>query len=309
MNKGISKMMKIILMKIKKIFIRLVKFIIRCIYCNNKTESMKLQIYKNIDVVQINIKAGVKEYFFPQNVDWADKKIDKLVVYGSEFISPKHVSPIDGITPLASDELLSKSYFNLYDTNGVQISYNMSAHNIKYTCNHPIELNSILSLQMSKIVFPEAPDVDCCMLIYVFWGTSVVETDDIPNHNITIEFPIGEGEEVSLASVIDTYIHSQSKKVKGIYVWSGSKRTKFLTLRDYNYRTIVKLLPGDMCRPPMGVPSDDESESVLIRSQLVQVNPMYLDCADVDFENSTVFNSLYKVNPTRQDYITITFLY
>lgn len=270
---------------------------------------MKLQFYKNIDVVQINIKAGVKEYFFPQNVDWADKKIDKLVIYGSESFSPKFVSPIDGITPLISSELLNSAYFDLYDSDGLQIGYNVSAKNITHTCNHPIELNSVLSLQMSKIVFPETPEVDCCMLIYVFWGTSIKETDDLPNHNVTVTFPIGYGKEVTLASVIDTYIHSQSKKIKGMYIWSIPNRTIFFTLRDYNYRTIVKLLPGEMCRPPMGVPDWAETESVVVRSQLVQVDPMYLDCADVDFENSFVFNSNFRVNPTMQVYITITFLY
>lgn len=302
-------MMMIILMKIKKIFIRLVKLIIRYIHCNNKTESMKLQFYKNIDVVQINVKAGVKEYFFPQNVDWADKKIDKLVIYGSEFFSPELVSPIDGITPLISNELLSSTYLDIYDANGVQIGYNVSAKNIKHTCNHPIELNSVLSLQMSKIVFPKTPEVDCCMLVYVFWGTTIKETDDLPNHNVTVGFPVGYGEEVTLASVIDTYIHSQSKKIKGMYMWSVPNRTIFFTLRDYNYRTIVKLLPGEMCRPPMGVPDWAESESVVVQSQLVQVDPMYLDCADVDFENSFVFNSDFRVNPTKPVYITITFLY
>lgn len=268
---------------------------------------MKLQIYKNIDCVQIDVKAGVSEYFLPQNVDWANKKVDKLVVYGSDEFLPSLVSPIDGQTPLIGQDMLSNVYFDLYDINGEHVGYNISANNIKYTCNHPLEINSILSLQTSKIVFSETPNVDCCMLIYVFWDTSVVETDDLPNHSVTVTFPIGYGEEKTLASVIDTYIHSQSKKVKGMYMWNFS-RTIFFTLRDYNYRTIVKLLPGEMCRPPMGVPDVIRDES-LFKAQLVQVDSMYLDCADVDFDNSFVFNSDFRVNPTIKPYITVTFLY
>lgn len=279
------------------------------IFNTKQSESMKLQKYKNIDLVQINIKKGVSEYFFPQNVDWVGRKIDKLIVYGNDFFSDRITSPIDGITPIISDDLLSTSYLDLYDSNGVQIGYNISAKNIIHTCNHPIELHSTLSLQLSKIVFPEPPGYDCCMLIYVFWGSSVEEMEELPNHSVTIEFPIGYGEEIKLDSVIDTYIHSQSKKIKGMYIWSVPNRTLFFTLRDYNYRTIVKLLPGHMCRPPMGVSDDYESESAIIRSQSVQVNPMYFDCADVDFENSFVYHSDHRVNPSRQNYITITFLY
>ena len=270
---------------------------------------MKLQLYKNIDCVQIDVKAGVSEYFLPQNVDWADKKVDKLVVYGSELFSNLLVSPIDGQTPLIGGDLLSKAYFDLYDTNGVHVGYSISANNLKHTCNHSLEINSVISLQTSKIIFSQTPDVDCCLLIYVFWGTSIEDVDDLPNHSVTVTFPIGYGEEITLASVIDTYIHSQSKTVKGMYMWSQPNRTIFFTLRDYNYRTIVKLLPGEMCRPPMGVPDWASDESVVIKSQLVQVDSMYFDCADVDFDNSFVFNSDFRVNPTRQTYITVTFLY
>ena len=52
---------------------------------------MKLQFYKNIDCVQINIKQGVREYFFPTNVDWADKKIDKMIISLS-FIRKQNVN-------------------------------------------------------------------------------------------------------------------------------------------------------------------------------------------------------------------------
>ena len=270
---------------------------------------MKLQLYKNIDVVQIDIKQGVSEYFLPQNVDWAEQKIDKIVVYGVDMASPEEVSPIDGINPLISQELLSSAYLDLYNKDGAQIGYAISANNIKHTCNYPIEINSKISLQTSKLVFTQTPEQDYCLLMYVFWNTAVVETDDLPNHSVTVYFPIGYGEEICLANVIDTYIHSQSKKVKGMYFWSLPNRTIFITLRDYNYKTIVKLLPGAMCRPPMGVPEYAQGESTVVQSQLIQTETMYLDCEDVDFENSFVFNSDFRVNPTRKNTVTITFLY
>lgn len=272
---------------------------------------MKLQLYKNIDVVQINIKAGVTEYYFPKNVDWAGRKIDKLVAYGVSFEggSSLLVSPIDGITPLISKDLVSHAYFDLYDANNVPIGYSVSANNISDTCNYPLEINSAISLQQSKLVFTQAPDQDCCLLIYVFWDTKLLDVENLANHSITINFQMNPLEEKCLADVIDTYIYSQSKKVKGMYVWSLPSRRFFITLRDYNKKTVVKLLPGSMCKPPMGVPDSAIDDDVLIQAQSVQAEPMYLDCADIDFENSFVFNSNTRYNPIVKDRIQITFLY
>ena len=54
------------------------------------------------------------------------------------------------------------------------------------------------------------------MLIYVFWDTKTIDSDDVPGRSVTVNFPIKDGEELSLSKVIDTYIHSQSKKLKGV---------------------------------------------------------------------------------------------
>lgn len=122
-------------MKIKNFILKL----LHLLFCNHKTESMKLQFYKNIDVVQINVKTGVSEYFFPSNVDWADKKIDKMLVYGSNPESGE-LSPIDGITPIVDREQLDNVYLDLYDANNVQIAYSLSAMDIMHTCNYPLRL-------------------------------------------------------------------------------------------------------------------------------------------------------------------------
>lgn len=295
--------MIVLWMKIKNFILKL----LHSIFCNNKTESMKLQFYKNIDVVQINVKTGVSEYFFPSNVDWADKKIDKMLVYGSNPESGE-LSPIDGITPIMDREQLDNVYLDLYDANNVQIAYSLSAMDIMHTCNYPFEINNKLGLQTSKIVFSEEPDSDSCILIYVFWDTKTVDVDSTPERSVTVQFPIKGGEELPLSQVIDTYIHSQSKKLKGIYVWGGYGfwQYLFITLRDYNYKTVVKLLPAGMCRPPMGVdPIADNASDFSAKAQSVQVAPMYLDCADIDFDNSFVY---YAASYDNTD-ITITFLY
>lgn len=269
---------------------------------------MKLQFYKNIDVVQINIKAGVTEYFFPSNVDWADKKIDKLIVYGSNPETGE-LSPIDGVTPIMDREQVDNAYFDLYDENNVQIGYNVSAINLMHTCNYPFEINSKLGLQTSKIMFSAAPDEDCCMLLYVFYDTNTVDGDDVPNRSVTVNFTLRGGEELALSKVIDTYIHSQSRKLKGINLWGGYGYWSylFITLRDYNNKTVIKMLPAGMCRPPMGVDSIAEmATSFSEKAQSVQVDSMYLDCADIDFDNSFVYYASKYASETN---FTITFLY
>lgn len=268
---------------------------------------MKLQLYRNIDVVQINIKKGVNEYFFPTNVDWADQKIDKMIVYGCNPDTGE-LSPIDGITPLLDREQVGSAYFDLYDKSNSQIGYSISAIDILHTNNHPLEINSKISLQTSKLVFTEAPEDDACMLIYVFWGTKIVD-EDVPNHNVTFQFTLSPGQERKLSDIIDTYIHAQSRKLKGIYVWGGYGYWSFLyiTLRDYNYKTVVKLLPAGMCRPPMGVDPIMIGNTIAEQAQSVQVDPMYLDSADIDFDNSFVYYS--SPEDSSDTNITITLLY
>lgn len=251
---------------------------------------MKLQLNKNIDVVQINVKAGVSEYYFPTNVDWANKKIDRLIIYGANPSSGE-LSPIDGVLPILNLNQLDNVYLDLYAADNTQIAYGMSATNILYTNNHPFEINSGISLQTSKIVFSQAPTNNGCILVYVFCDTKIVDSDDIPNRSVTVQFPIKQGEELPFNYVIDTYIHSQSKTVKGLYVWGDE--SVFITLRDYNYKTITKLLPGAFCRPQMAA----------AQAQSVQVAPLLFENADVNFDNSFIYNA------AEDTQVTITFLY
>lgn len=283
--------------------VRIIKYLVRAILNKNKnTESMK--VYKNIDVVQINIKAGVREYFLPKNVDWADKVIDKIVLYSS----PQELevtSPVDRITKVLDQEEISALYFDFYSSEEKEIANNLEAKNILYTNNNCFELNSKISLQLSKIFFAEASPNDGCLLLYIFYGTKTVENVDIPKRNVTVQIPISAGEEITLSDVIDTYIHATNGRVKGILSWGSltSGLGNFITLRDHNYRTIIKDLPITMCRPPMLYDGLGTYES----AEQVQVDSLYLDNEDVDFANSYIQNT-FGENGTVFP-ITLTFLY
>lgn len=300
-----SNLLKIFLDFFASIFRMLAK-ISKQLFNLNTTKSMKVQFYKNIDMVQINVKKGISEYFFPTNVDWANQKIDKMVVYGS-YLAEEEFSPIDGDTPILSCDRLKELYFDLYNSDNTQIAHSLSGVNMLYNNNFPIEINSKISLSTSKMVFYREPEEDGCFLIYIFWGTKTAESSDIPKNSVTVRFAMRLGEELALSKVIDTYIHSQSKKVRGIYFWDRSylRPAVFLTLRDYNYKTIVRLLPGAFCRPPMGYSDINDELSSNEYAQTIQVAPMFIDSADIDFDNSFIYYSSYGFD----NEIVITFLY
>lgn len=275
---------------------------------NTNIESMNYQIYKNIDVVQINIKSGVSEYFLPQNVDWADEVIEKISIYTSNLPEDKQLSPFDGISEILSHEEIPNSYLDIFNQDGVEIAHNLSAQSIVYTNNHPIELNSKISLTMSRIVYSQAPSQDGCILLYIYHGSKCIDTDDRPARSVTVNFSVGDGEDVMLSEVIDTYIHSQGKKLKGISFWGefNDWNSAFITLRDYNYtKPILNSVPLAFCRPMMSVDPSIALTPKWTAAQCVQVQPMYLDNADIDFDNSFIHNS----NGRGEQNITLTFLY
>lgn len=245
-----------------------------------------MKLYKNIDVVQINVKAGVSEYFLPKNVDWADQVIDKIVVYAPEQDSGE-ISPVDFSTPILDRMLYQNVYFDLYAADNTELAHSLAAQSIVYINNYPLEINSKLSLQLSRIFFSQAPEYDGCLLLYVFWGGKDVE-EDTPRDSVTVEVQAPMGKDVLFSEFVDRYIVEQGKKLKGITVWpTRYYRDLFITLRDRNYKTIVKLLPEKMCRPNL----------VKSFGDFTQVDPMYFDAADVDFDNSFIRNTERAASP------------
>lgn len=244
-----------------------------------------MKLYKNIDLVQINVKAGVSEYFFPRNVDWSDKVIEKLVVYAPES-GAGELSPIDFQNYIVDRDVYTNVYFDLYNAESVEIAHGLSAQSIVHTNNYPIEIREKLSLQLSRIFFSKAPVQDGCILIYVFYDNTEAECD-MPQKSVTVDVTVETGKDVWFKDFIDTYIYAQGKMLKGIDVWNvsgGGSHDEFITLRDRNYRTVIKLLPVTMCRPQKAVPADFTAE-------YTQVHPMYLDNVDIDFANSFIRKS------------------
>lgn len=249
-----------------------------------------MKLYKNIDIVQINLKAGVREYFLPKNVSWFDKVVERIVVYGSNP-EQDEISPIDGVTTIVDREVLNNLYFDLYDADSNEITQGLNAQNLLYTNNNPIEINSQLSLQLSRMSFANNVQNSGCLLLFVVYGSKEVENYEDPRKSVTVEFEVPAGKEIFLKDVIDTYIYAQGKTVKGIQCWGGitAGAGLFVTLRNSNYHTIVNRLPLNMCRPPMGADYFETGSD--IPAERVQANPMYFDDEDIDFANSTIQNT------------------
>ena len=292
--------MIVLWMKIKNFILRL----LHSIFCNNKTESMK--VYKNIDVVQINVKAGVREYFLPKNVDWANRVIDKIVVYYAS--NALEVSPVDRYSTIVGVDIAKDLYVDLYTEDGREITHAISAQNLFYTNNNIIEVDSKISLQLSRLFFAQASPENGCLLLYVFYKSINIENFELPRKSVTVHFELGAQQEIALSDVIDTYIHANRHKVKGIYYWGSILDSAvFMTLRDHNYNTICKHLPLTMCKPPMGKDYYGFGSETI--AETLQINPLFLDNEDIDFANSTIINTWYAGLEYGARDVKLTFLY
>lgn len=279
------------------------------IFNTKQSESMNTtKVHKNIDVFQIDLKEGVTEYFFPKNVDWENKVIDKIVVF-APFYQELLRSPLDSTSVIADRDFIRNLYFDLYNSDDQIIAQNLSATSLIYTNNNPIEIKSKLSLQLSRIFFSgEFPEEGGgALLVYVFYETKELDNFDIPNRSVTVDFKIKEGQEIVLSDIIDTYIYGNGGTLKGIYVWGDSDGV-YLTLRDKNFRTIVKYLPDAMMRPPMAPSYYISPVFQWSDVEKIQANPMYFDNEEIDFSNSTI-KKPYTRFTDEESIVTITFLY
>lgn len=237
-----------------------------------------IKLYKNIDLVQINIKAGQEEYLFPKNVAWANKVIDKIILCAPQTAC---LSPIDGTTHVLTRSEIKDLYFSLYDGKENEIVHSLHFTNLLHTNNHPIEINNALSLNMSRLDFSKAPTTYGCILLYVFYSSKLSEDFVQPTQNITVTFPLAANEKKSWREIIDTYVHAQYLKVKGIQVWGAATNPAYLTLRDHSLDYIINSVHTELCRP----------QTVGATAENTQLHPFYLDSMDIDFDYSFITNA------------------
>lgn len=244
---------------------------------------MIASLYKNISVVQIPVTAGVSDYHFPKNVDWADQCVDKIVLAAP---AAALLSPIDGQTSVLTRSQIKDLYVSLYSEAEEEIVESLYFENILHTANYPVEVNSKLNLNLSSLRFTSAPEEDGVLLFYVYWGGRTDSNFELPKRTTTITFPLGANEKLTFKELINTYVHADYKKVRGIAVWNAETNPAYLTLRDHQLTYIIKSLYSGLARPQMLGATAEQS----------QVHPLYLDSVDIDFDYSFIRNATGTAN-------------
>lgn len=243
---------------------------------------MKTTLYKNVDLVQIPIHRGVDEYYFPQNVSWSKKKVDKIVLCAPQNACS---SPVDG-TPVLLRNELKDVYFNIFTSDDREIMHDTYCSEFVHTNNYPIEINAELNLSVCRLFFRTLPQNDACLLFYVFYDSEIVEDYQPSKRSVTVRFPLGAGEKITFQEIINTYIHALPAKVRAISCWDATENPAYITLRDHQLTYILRDVHTELCRPPM---IGDGGEKT-------QVQPFYVDNIDIDFDYSFIRNATDNAN-------------
>lgn len=228
-------------------------------------------------MVRIAVKQGVSEYYLPQNVDWAGRKIERLAV-----VIPQTpcVDPYDGTTPVMDTSLYKDLFFNIYSADQKELLYAVSAEQLMHTQNNPLYLNSALDLSLCRLYFTSVPTADCTLLLYVYYGSKTIDTTDMPERSITVDFELQAGEEINFQKIIATYVHALPAKVRGILVWSAVSSPAYITLRDYKQTYVLNNLHSELARPNMNGGTAFDTQAA----------PMLLDNLDINFQYSHIRN-------------------
>lgn len=257
-----------------------------------------MYLANNIDIVQINIKQGVEEYYLPKNVNWRDKVVDKIVL---ALAPPKGttLSPIDGQTVVLRYTDIQNLYFDFYASDDSQIVRNLSFEQILHTNNNVLPIGQALSLNLSRLYFTNGPQTDGCILLYVFYEgkETAPQTGPVSNQSVTVGVRLAANGKMSLQDIVDNYIYMQPHNVKGIYLWDWDTVPVYLTLRYADNIHVLNSILSSLCRPPLwnGNPGSGED---------VQAHPLALDNINIDMLNSFVQNAQNAAVEVK-----ITFLY
>lgn len=238
---------------------------------------MKATLYRNIELVRIPVKQGITEYYFPQNVSWADEKIERIVPVIPQTAC---VDPMDGSTPVLDLSMYQDIFFNIYSADQKELLHAVSVEQLIHINNNPLALNSKLDLSLCSLYFTTAPAQDCTLLLYVYHGNKEVEIETMPERSVTFDFELQAGEEINLQEIIQQYIHALPAKVKGVLFWNAQSAPAYFTLRDTKLKYMLQNLHSELARPQMNGGTAYDT----------QYAPMLFDNIDINFQYSHIRN-------------------
>lgn len=252
---------------------------------------MKTELYTNCALVRVPIVAGTDEYYLPQNVEWANKKIDKMVICAPSMTC---VDPIDGQTPVLGFSDIADCFINLYDSNNRELMHDVSFEQILHRNNNVLRVDASLNLSLCRIYFTTPPAADATLLLYVFYGTRTEEYYELPKKSITAVVPLTPNQEMTFQEIINTYVHALANKIKGIYVWDAENNPAWVTLRDYDYTYQMANVHTELMRPDMNGGTAENS----------QARGFFLNDLDIDFDYSHIREAA-----GQYAYVKMTFLF
>lgn len=261
------------------------------------------KVTQNIDLVQINLVPGVREYFLPKNADWKDRVIDKIVLVSPGLASL--VSPIDG-TPVMPGNDMKDCYLDVYGEDEKLLVNGLALTSMLFMNNYPHEIKSKISMDLTRFYFAQDPNIpedeSRCVLLYVYYGGEEILDPEPSKKNVSVQVKLSAGQRMSFREIIDAYIHVDNRKVRSITVWRAEDKSPvFLTLRDKQLRYIFSNVFSDLFRPCY----DNKNLSPVFPTTARATSDIFPDDLDIDFEYSTVQNASTTTDTT----VVITFEY
>ena len=166
---------------------------------------MQPKLLRNIDIVQINITAGQEEYYFPKNVDWNDRVVDRIAIAAP---SVNITSPIDGTTHVLKRSEIKNLYFDLYSKDDKDLSRELSFEQLLHTNNYPYLVNDKINLDLSRLYFTEAPTTSGCILLYIYYNGVDRPEEEQSRKSLTIRFPMAANEKMTFTDLVNTYMYA-----------------------------------------------------------------------------------------------------
>lgn len=239
---------------------------------------MKTELYTNVSLVRIPVKAGVMEYHLPQNVEWANRQIDKLLIVAPPVAC---IDPVDGQTPVLTSADIDNLYVELYDSNDRELMHDVSAEQLLHLNNQPLRVDAALNLALCRVYFTQAPVADGTLLMYAFYGTRTEDYYDLSKKSVTVEFPMAANEQMTLQEVINTYAHALPAKIQGIICWNAPSNPAYLALRDYKLTYQMANVHTELCRPDAAASYAYDTQAALF----------LLNDLDINFDYSYIRNA------------------
>lgn len=239
---------------------------------------MKREFYTNCSLVRIPIKTGISEYHLPQNVAWAGKKIEKLLIVAPTVAC---IDPVDGVSPVLTVADINNLYVELYDGNDRELMHDVEAQQLSHLNNNPLRVDAKLNLALCRLYFTQAPAADATLLLYVFYDTNAEDYAELPLRTMSVTVPLAANQELSFRDIINFTIHDVPATLRGVIMWDATTAPVYVTLRDHDLTYQMTDIHSELMRPDLLAANAYDTQAALF----------YTNFLDIDFDYSRIRNA------------------